>query len=33
MPQEKKQLPIGYWLKKADEALTIRINAVQEERK
>jgi hypothetical protein len=31
MPEQKKpHLPIGYWLKKADEALTARINAVQQ---
>jgi hypothetical protein len=31
MPEEKKpHLPIGYWIKKADEALTTRINAAQQ---
>jgi DNA-binding MarR family transcriptional regulator len=30
MPEQKRQLPIGHWLKQADQALTTRINAVQE---
>lgn len=30
LEEKKPHLPIGYWIKKADEALTTRINAAQQ---